>query len=50
MSYDDDIPRLGMVSRHMDHVNGGRDDKMRCDVALRDLSPSRGKVEPNGLA
>ena len=46
----DDISRREMTSRHMDHVNGGRDDKMRCDVALRDLGPSRGKVEPNNLA
>ena len=30
-------PRLGMVSRHMDHVDGDRDDKMRCDIVLRDL-------------
>ena len=27
----------------------GIEDKMRCDVALRDLGPSRGKVEPNDL-
>ena len=31
-------------------VDGDRDDKIRCDVALRDLGPSRGKVEPNDLA
>ena len=50
-SYDaDDIPRLEVTLRHMDPVDGNRDDKMRCDVALRDLGPSRGKVEPNGLA
>lgn len=47
---DDDIPRLGMASRHMDPVDGDRDGKMRCDVVLRDLGPSRGKVEPNELA
>ena len=46
----DDIPRLEMASRHMNPVDGDRDDKMRCDVALRDLGPSRGKVEPNDLA
>ena len=46
----DDIPRLGMASRHMDPVDGDRDDKMRCGVALRDLGPSGGKVEPNDLA
>ena len=38
---DDDIPRLGMASRHMDHVDGDRDDNMRCDVALRDLDPEQ---------
>ena len=36
------------MSRHMDHVDGDRDDKMRCDVALRDFE-SRGKVKPNDL-
>ena len=46
----DDISRLEMTSRHMDHVDGDRDEKMRCDVALRDLGPSRGKVELNDLA
>ena len=46
----DDIPRPGMASRHMDPVDGDRDGKMRCDVVLRDLGPSRGKVEPNELA
>ena len=46
----DDILRLEMASRHMDHVDGDRDDKMRCNVALRDLGPSRGKIEPNDLA
>ena len=37
----DDIPRLGMASRHMDHVDGDRDDKKRCDVVLRDLGPEQ---------
>ena len=46
----DDIPRLGMASRHMDPVDGDRGGKMRCDVVLRDLGPSRGRVEPNALA
>ena len=32
-----DTPRLGMASRHMGYVDGDQDDKMRCDVALRDL-------------
>ena len=45
----DDISRLGMASRHMDPVDGDRDDKMRCDVALRYLGSSKGKVEPNDL-
>ena len=46
----DDISRLGVASRHMDLIDGDRDDKMRCDVALRDLGRSRGNVEPNDLA
>ena len=46
----DDILRLVMASRHMDHVDGNRDDKTICNVALSDLSPSRGKVESNDLA
>ena len=46
----DDTPRLGMASRHMNPVNGDRDGKMRCDVALRDLGPSRAKVDLNDLA
>ena len=46
----DDIPRLGMASRHMDPIDGDRDDEMRCDVVLRDLGPSGGRVEPNELA
>ena len=46
----DDIPKLGMVSRHMDPVDSDRDGKMRCDVALRDLGLSRAKVKPNDLA
>ena len=46
----DDIPRLGMASRHIDPIDGDRDYKMRCDVALRDLGPSRDKVEPDDLA
>ena len=46
----DDILRLGMASRHMDPVDGDRDGKMKCDVVLRDLGSSRGKVEPNELA
>ena len=46
----DDISRLGMASRHMDPVDGDRDGKMRCDVVLRDVGPSRAKVEPNDLA
>ena len=33
----DATPRLGMASRHMDHVDGDRDDKTRRDSALRDL-------------
>ena len=45
-----DIPRLGMTSRHMDPIDGNRDGKTRCDVVLRDLGPSRAKVEPNDLA
>ena len=47
---DDDILRLGVASRHMDPVDEDRDNKMRCNVALRDLGRSRGKVEPNDLA
>ena len=35
MAYD--TSRLGMVSRHMGHVDGDQDDKVRGDVALRDL-------------
>ena len=35
----DDTPRLEMASRHMGHVDGDRDDKMRCDGALGDLGP-----------
>ena len=46
----DDILRLEMAPRHMNHVDGDRDDKMRCDVVLRDLGPNRGKVELNDLA
>ena len=33
----------------MDPVDGDRDDKMRCDVVLRDLGPSRDNVELNDL-
>lgn len=39
-----------MAPRHMNHVDGDRDDKMRCDVALRDLGSEQSKVEPNDLA
>ena len=46
----DDIPRLGMALRHMNPVDGDRDGKMRCDVALKDFGPSRAKVESNDLA
>ena len=31
----DNTPRLEMATRHIG--NGDQDDKMRCDVALRDL-------------
>ena len=43
----DDISRLGMASRHMDYVNKDRDNKMRCDVALRDFGSEQrqGRVE-----
>ena len=37
----DDPPRLGMTSRHINHVDGDRDDKMRRDGALRDLGPEQ---------
>ena len=33
----DDIPRLEMMSRHMNHVDGDQDDKMRSDITLKDL-------------
>ena len=43
MSYDD--------RRHMDHVDGDWDDKMRCDVVLRDLGleQRQGRAEWLGL-
>ena len=28
----DDTPRLGRASRHMNHVDRDRDDKIKCDV------------------
>ena len=46
----DDTLRFGMVSRHIGHVDGDQDDKMRRDGVLRVLGPSRGKVELNDLA
>ena len=39
LSMADNIPRIEMAPRHMNHVDEDRDDKMRCDVALKDLSP-----------
>ena len=46
----DDTLRLEMVSRHIGHVDGDRDDKMRRDGVLIVLGPSRGKVEFYKLA
>ena len=44
------IIKIDSTTIDMDPIDGDRDDKMRCNVALRDLGSSRGKVEPNDLA
>ena len=43
----DDTLRLGMALRHMGHIDGDRDDKMRHDGVLRDLGPElrQGRAE-----